>query len=717
MEQKLELNSELLAAVKSVLGTTPGEATPVVVLAAYIHNLAKEYGLSERASADRAHIRAPSAIAVWISDVLGGELEWEFLRNRLYGAFLDVARSSASRRLVNRRDPLSEVGLLKLAQVHWNLEWSESRPLLPIPAAQPLPGNVSRTAAIIATRKKVDFATERLTSRAAIGVDGLGEVGSLSSSSGGFRTLGARIAVAAAAKVLDESHSAQQVSMGEFQIHRSENGVPRAAIWWSGATIQATASSAVVSAGILDFADLIRPQLNAHFLAGAWPEARPLSDFMIGHLQEKSILDAGASDPELAAEYIRRWAMFQGRGHHDDARDAGHKAAELFEALLGVDPEHADPELLTGFIVGSAAEAMGHGERGQLLERWKTWEGLFERRYGDAIAAQPNGYVLLLTAAEAAVAVARDLERDPEPTDPEIRSRVDSGEVDSLRDEIDDFFDGIRDVIKKAPPSGTLSDAFNLLREAAEPTLMEQNERFISDVTRYERNGALAVLLILQGEVRISRTGDIAAQLTLLRTATEVSARLRPYYGLFLDFLASLLRGTRSQLSLLLVESDRTEEAIDEAKLGVDLLRTKDVFDAADVKELVDYVGIALMSSQPELVLEWVDLVNLRRDADSDSDATNLFAPVFAEVFACRALIWLDQVPDALDRLEGALGLQDQLLATRPPLERPLYQLPLTPSSMRDLATFVSDEDRNDASEALLLLARRLESSWNRDQA
>jgi hypothetical protein len=710
-EQKLEINSELLSGLKSVLGTAPGEATRVVVLAAYLHHLAKEFGLTESTSVDNAHIQPPAAIATWLSDVLEGDLGYEFLRDRLYGVFVDIARDSSSRRLVNRRDPLSEVGLLKLAQVHWNIQWSESRPLLPIPAGQPLPGKGNRTAAIVATRKKVDFATERLSSRAAIGVDGLGEVGPLSSSSGGFRTLGARIAVVAARKILEHSASTTPLSAGELRIRHSENGVPRAAIWWGAGALQLAETSSALTSGPVDFAESIRSRLDAHFFASEWPEARPLSDFMIGHLEERSSVDAGASDRALAVEYFRRWAMFKGRGHDDDARNAGRKAAEIFEALLDVEIDNSDPELVTGFLIGSASEALDQAKRGQLLQGWKTWEGLLERGYGGAIAEQPNGYVLLLTAAEAAVAVARDLEREPEPGDPEIRSRVDHGELDSLRDEIDDFLDRVTEVIKRAPASGDLSAALSPLREVAELAETDATERFITDMTRYERNAALVALLASRGDVRLARTGDTEAHLALLRTLSEVSAGLRPFFGLFLHFLAAILRGIRSQVALLLVESDRVDEAIAEATLGVGVLGTKNVFDAADVKELVDYVGIALMSSRPELVLDWVDLVDQRRDDDSEGDASNLFAPAFAEVFACRALVWLDRTPDGINRLERAIELQDHLLASRPPLERRFYQLPLTPASLRELADSVSAEGSDVASEAMLLLAHRLEAS------
>jgi len=142
-DQKLEINVDLFQALTSVLEASPTEATPVVVLSAYLHSLAKEYGLSDSQNLTGEHLnsfRPPPRITPWLSDMLGGELEPEFLRNRVYRAIVELAQNSEARRLINRRGHLSETGALMLAQVHWNIERTETRPLLPIQSAQAITG-------------------------------------------------------------------------------------------------------------------------------------------------------------------------------------------------------------------------------------------------------------------------------------------------------------------------------------------------------------------------------------------------------------------------------------------------------------------------------------------------------------------------------------------------------------------------------------------------
>lgn len=197
MDQKLEVNVDLFQALTSVLGAAPTEAAPTVILSAYLHFLAKDYGLSDSQSLSGDHlnrVRPPLAIAPWLTDLLGGEPEPEFLRDRVYRAFVELAQDSDARRLINRRQPLSEIGVLKLAQVHWNVERTETRPLLPVRSAQAIAGKLTQVADIKANAHE-DFATMRLTPRSNIGVTGLGDGQAFQSSGQGFRTLGARIAV------------------------------------------------------------------------------------------------------------------------------------------------------------------------------------------------------------------------------------------------------------------------------------------------------------------------------------------------------------------------------------------------------------------------------------------------------------------------------------------------------------------------------------------
>ena len=108
--------------------------------AACLDPLAKGYGLSESGRIDwdpleRADLPAPAVALIHHLCADGGaEVSADTLRDRLYKALLGLAQDRDARKTLNRNRPLTDVELLTLGQVYWNLEARGARTRLPHPA-------------------------------------------------------------------------------------------------------------------------------------------------------------------------------------------------------------------------------------------------------------------------------------------------------------------------------------------------------------------------------------------------------------------------------------------------------------------------------------------------------------------------------------------------------------------------------------------------------
>lgn len=209
--RELKIDSSLAPAMIDVLGYEPQTAEAVVVLAAYLHSLKEGYGLSEHYELGESHfghVAPPAAAAALIAqylDVAEDQLDRETIGDRLYSICVALTEDPQSLRLLNKKAPLSEEGLLKVAQVSWNLEQRDTtRPSLPIASNQPLSMNgAGARAHIKVPGANKDFAIMEWTERLNQGVTGLG-IGQAAKSSGqGFRTKAARVCVLAAKLLVD----------------------------------------------------------------------------------------------------------------------------------------------------------------------------------------------------------------------------------------------------------------------------------------------------------------------------------------------------------------------------------------------------------------------------------------------------------------------------------------------------------------------------------
>lgn len=239
----LEVNADLFRALTEVLGDAPTAGEPVVLVAAYVYWLSEGYGLSESQNlTESQYERAnpPSKVRPllghYIPEANSGDVDG--LRRRLYATLIDLADDADARKILNKSEPLSEVGLLKVAQVFWNLEAGPDRPRLPITANQQIviDGRTTR-ASIRVPEKDGDYATMKRTDRTNVRLSGLG-VGRAATSSGqSLRDKGARLAVLVAQRFVDGSATPPPAADGAIlDVVQQPGRTPRAIITWPEAS-------------------------------------------------------------------------------------------------------------------------------------------------------------------------------------------------------------------------------------------------------------------------------------------------------------------------------------------------------------------------------------------------------------------------------------------------------------------------------------------------
>lgn len=233
---ELEITQDLAKALHALGGEAPTTPEPVVIVAAYLDALAKSYGLSESDVEDNLLERTdlpPRGVAV-IRYYLGeGQkaIDGDLLRDRLYEVFLALAQDGSTGKKIHQLRALNDQGVLRLAQIYWNLEGGVDRPKLPI---RPSAGG----AAIPVAETSKDFAAMLWTAR-------VNQKAPLKSSGQGFRTQGARLAVLAASHIVDASEGPTP-SLDGIELRRTAGpgGRPAAIVWETAARPSAEPSSA-----------------------------------------------------------------------------------------------------------------------------------------------------------------------------------------------------------------------------------------------------------------------------------------------------------------------------------------------------------------------------------------------------------------------------------------------------------------------------------------
>ena len=236
---ELEVNADLFRALTEVLGDVPSAAEPAVLVAAYVYWLSEGYGLSESLELTESQFeradppsRALPLLGHYIPEVNSGDVDG--LRRRLYATLIDLADDADARKILNKSEPLSEVGLLKVAQVFWNLEAGPDRPRLPIAADQQIVvrGRTAR-ASIRVPGTHRDYATMKRTDRTNVRVSGLGAGRAATSSGQSLRDKGARLAVLVAQRLVDGSPTPAPAADGAIlDVVQQPGRKPRAIVTW-----------------------------------------------------------------------------------------------------------------------------------------------------------------------------------------------------------------------------------------------------------------------------------------------------------------------------------------------------------------------------------------------------------------------------------------------------------------------------------------------------
>lgn len=208
----LKIDKELEEALKRFACVSAVEVVPVVVVSDYLFSLAKGYGLSDSQHLPESQLgRAdpPERMLPWISHYLGEEAvlgDSDYLRNLLYNTVVEMAGDQSVQKALNHNVPLSEVGVLIVAQVAWNLEATPDRNRLPLqPGELSGPNTPAISASIKVPNQQKDYATMAWTDRTNVGAEGLGTGQAYRSSGQGFRVKAARLAVLMAQRLIQDA--------------------------------------------------------------------------------------------------------------------------------------------------------------------------------------------------------------------------------------------------------------------------------------------------------------------------------------------------------------------------------------------------------------------------------------------------------------------------------------------------------------------------------
>jgi tetratricopeptide (TPR) repeat protein len=359
-----KLTKDLTAALAEITGSEPVEAIPVVVLAAYVDALAKQYGLSESLNLDVDPMERTQQVRPVMETVHryfqgdGLELDADSVRSQLYDAVAGLAADPRVRKFLNRNQPLTENTVLHLAQIYWNLEATPQRPKLPIKRTAgrdiPVPGILA------------DFATMTWTAR-------VNQKCSYKSSGQGFRTQGARLAVLLAQHLTTRTAPAPSSPARDLDVRPTgdpeepleitlKNLVKRA--WEQGeyddavelSTSYLTITKRRADANPFD----VEPDLAGAYLLKGFVSLRPIASWgrvsfdvgmdTTGDLEKavSSFTMLSQLDPqndehsvELVDACLALCVVYAASDRLDDSLGPAQQAVSVAERLAGAQPDHA----------------------------------------------------------------------------------------------------------------------------------------------------------------------------------------------------------------------------------------------------------------------------------------------------------------------------------------------------------------------------------------
>ncbi len=276
MAGELRIRKDLWDAYSELVGREPDRPCLELVLAAYFDALTFGYGLSSSVKlsdyqTERAAIpQEAHDIAAHALGLVASAYADEQVGNRLYELVVAVSKDLEARRILNRRSPLSEVGLRKVGQIAWNLEQTSERRLLPIAPSAANDGTPYRSIPI--ERSSGDYATLEWSARTNTGVAGLGDGVAATSRGASLRKKIAKlvtlIAQSAAKQAPDDTRVALEQSGTKLEL--LDGRAPYARLTWptaaSANSPEPRASS--TESGLLGFrSQEVRTQLRVEATA------------------------------------------------------------------------------------------------------------------------------------------------------------------------------------------------------------------------------------------------------------------------------------------------------------------------------------------------------------------------------------------------------------------------------------------------------------------
>jgi len=222
--RSFELTKDLVTPLEDIAESDIAEGAsprPVDMIALYLHELAKSFGLSESVDEDpleRARLASvfEQFVAHYLPEI--SENNADALTDRLYRVFLELSKDPVALKTLNKRDPISGESFLRAAQIYWNIEATATRKLPISPKQVESDSGRRETLGIPVPGTSEDFARMDRSDRVNV-------TGDFKATGQAFRNQGARIAVLAAQRIVRDA--TDQAPTEQFTFRRGAGSKPK----------------------------------------------------------------------------------------------------------------------------------------------------------------------------------------------------------------------------------------------------------------------------------------------------------------------------------------------------------------------------------------------------------------------------------------------------------------------------------------------------------
>ncbi|MBL5972901.1 MAG: tetratricopeptide repeat protein [Candidatus Leucobacter sulfamidivorax] len=350
-ERQIKVPTDIANAMNAVLGHIPDRPTAMVLLALYLFDVAKDFGLSGHGrdpdrieGITRAHPAKELIKALLPGEADGAGIE-EDLADLLHSALLVVSDDDTARKLIDKTSPPDATDTRKIGQVYWNLFPAPGRENLHIPPNTPPPGSARAEAKIYEAMSW----NERKTA-------GVKLYKGPVIRENPFRQKGARIAVLLA-QHLASSHEGLEQEAINASFDYSEDGKVAAIRWHEPTTAEVQSSQFEGSSSRkTDEVDTLRSLAQDGVKHGKHADAADMLEVAVKILRRRSEEEIGDHELRLALVSLEAGLASMNAGRSDEAVDHFQNVEKGILMLSDLSPDSVEHDLeLAVALIGQGA--------------------------------------------------------------------------------------------------------------------------------------------------------------------------------------------------------------------------------------------------------------------------------------------------------------------------------------------------------------------------